>query len=241
MTLASGCGRVGFDERVQTGPSASFATSLEVSVECGVVEPMPRELQVTNTGDAELLISNATAGGGFVVMTPFPISIPPAGTTTISIRPPAAVIGTDRSGDQHTGTLELATNEDTPPPKVSLSATVVGANLEITDGSGNAAQFMFSESSGVCPAPQTAVIVNSGDLEATLAISDQSGLAVSGFTGGTITGGAGQSILVRPVTAGPCAYSGQVTYVVTGAVCTETPLVLEGAVAITGASTCACS
>jgi hypothetical protein len=231
------CGRIGFGD----SPVAAVATSLALRSECGVAVT-PGELAIENQGTAPLVIDQATATGGFSIVTPLPVTIAPGAVAALRVAPPPAVIGTDVGGAQKTGVLTIVTNEgETPSRDIALTATVVGANIAITDATSAALTLTFSGSSGLCPAPQPAYLANTGNAPVTLDAGAASGLALSGFSGGTLDPGASAMVLVWVTTGSACVGSGAVTYVVTGSACTTTPTVLQATFNITGSSSCFCT
>lgn len=210
--------------------------------ECGVATPPTVDVVVTNLGTAELVISGADANGGFVVTTTLPLTIAAGAQATLAVRPPAAVIGTDRGGSTKTGTLTLSTNApDLISPTVALIANVVGANVAFTNAAGAPITLAFSGSSGACPAPQAVFIRNTGSAPMTFGAASASGFAFTGFSGGMIEAGGSVTQMVRPFATGSCSYAGAITYQVTGSVCSAPLATLQATFNITGTSSCFCS
>lgn len=213
LWLVAGCGRVGFED-VDAGIGAiDVATNLSLSTACGAT-PESAMLPVTNIGTAVVTLT-ASASGGFVVDAP--AAIAPGETAMVSVRAPIAVIGTDRGGQAKTGALTLSTSVG--ERVVSLSAMVVGANLDVTDFTG-APVVNLSFTSSSCPGQLGVVVTNTGNAPATLARVTPVGYAASGFVSGMVNVGASTSVGVRPLTNGPCAGAFSVGYTVTGQVCT---------------------
>lgn len=241
--LTSACGRLGFEE-LADGPVAAVPPTLAVDVECGAPLPPPSAVRVTNTGGDELRITSAQATGGFTVVTTLPLVIAPGDVASLEIRPPAAVIGTDRDGSQRTGSLDLVTNEDgLASHQVALVATILGANVELTDlMSQPLSALAFSAGSGACPTSKTAQVTNTGSRAIQVAIEPTSSFAIAAGVSGVMVGPGSSAVFsVRPLTSGPCSGADVLAVAVTGPVCAVTPSVLQATFDITGASTCACS
>jgi hypothetical protein len=124
---------------------------------------------------------------------------------------------------------------------VMLVATVIGADFAITDANGQPTSFDLTGTSGVCPAPVSSRITNTGRGSATVTFAAQSGFAISGFSGGVLGPGEQGDFAVRVSTNGPCSGIGMIAYSATGEVCTEVPTVLQATFTISGSSSCACS
>lgn len=227
-------------------PVAAFAPLVTGATTCGEAVPAIVNLAIENTGTADLVISAADASGGFLVMTTLPITIAPAGTSALEIRPPAAVIGTDLGGSTKTGTLTLTTNEPTPTRTAELAVLVNGANLELRDGAGQPIALEFT-SDGTCPAPLAVFLHNSGNAPVEIiGQSSASGFAFGGFASGVIAPGASVQQDIRPFTTNACSGSETITYQVTGTtLCngdgSSASLGITATFNITGTSFCFCS
>lgn len=246
-TLAAGCGGDGKAGQLADAPPAGpvavlpSPAAVTASAECGVAIPAVAELTIGNAGTKELVISAASADGGFTVTTALPVTIAAGAQGKLAIRPPAAVIGTDRGGATKAGTLTLTTNEDgTQARTVALTATVVGANIAITNAAGQPVTLAFSSASG-CPAPQAVFIRNTGNAPAMVGAAMASGFGFDGFSGGVVAAGAAPTQMVRPVTTADCMRSEAITYQVSGSTCGASTAALQATFNITGSSTCACS
>lgn len=249
------CGRLGFDERAAPppdgdtatdatpiGPRAQLsATSLAASAECGVAQPPSVVLSIGNTGDTDLVVTSATATGGFTVTSPLPVTVPPGDATQLAIAPPPAIVGTDLAGDTKLGTLTLTTNDPVAAPPVDLTATVIGANIGFVAQGAPVSLVTFSAMSA-CPLPQPVRIVNTGTKPATIAFTGTSNVTFAGFSGGVLDASSSAAIDLRASTTGACAVNGgYLLYTVTGSVCTTTPNALAVKIDINGSSSCFCS
>lgn len=222
---------------------ATFPATLTTTATCGVAVPATADVAVMNTGSEPLIIASATATGGFTVTTTTPLTIAPGASATLTVRPPAAVIGTDVGGTTKTGMLAFVTNETGAPTRtVALSATVNGANLALVDNAGAALPaIMFTSGSG-CPVSQEVFLRNTGNLAATVTSPSASGFGFGGFSPSAVVG-AGETIN-QPVsvsTLGPCTGTATVSYQATGTICTTLPVTLNASFTISGQSSCFCS
>ncbi len=234
-TSLGSCGRVGFGD---DGGALSIASSLQLTIECGVV-PASAALEVQNPGEVTVQITDFDATGGFGLDDTLPIEIAPGASVRLAVRPPTAVIGTDRSGVARTGALTLVTSAG--PYSVDLTADVMGANLDLTDTAGMPVTLTFS--GPACPAPITARIVNSGNRAVTLEQIAPTAFRYTGFASGELflAAGASANISVRPFTMSACTTSETLHFTVTGSVCTTTPIVLAASFDLTGSTTCVCT
>jgi hypothetical protein len=245
--LSVGCG--GDDQVGHLGdappiavPAIELGALPMLATTCGQPAPAPVGLLVSNPGNSNLVITSATATGGFAVTTTFPLTIAPGVGATIAVRAPLAVIGTDRGGAVKLGTLTLASNAAISPSYVlDLAATVVGANLVFTDDTGQpvAMPLAFSASSGSCPAPASVSLHNTGNQPITVGAASASGFTFGGFSGGTIEAGAAVSQAIAVHTTSGCSLDEDIAYQVTGTVCTGPTVTLPARVAI-GGSACSC-
>jgi hypothetical protein len=215
-------------------PDASLAVAMfpaEVTTfaaECGVAVPDTVDVSITNSGTEPLVIASATATGGFTVVTAAPITIAPGASAALTVRPPAAVIGTDIGGSTKDGVLSFVTNETGAPTRtVALASTVDGANLELRASSDIASKPLAAiamMSSTGCPSPFEVFIHNTGNRHVQLAPPFASGFGFQGFSpSSSLPPG---EYVVAPITAstlGDCEEQGEVQFAATGAVCTELP------------------
>lgn len=239
---ATACGRLGFDEpRTTSAPVASVNALLETTSECGILTPPGVDLVIKNLGDEDLEVLEATPTGGFAVDAVLPLVIAPGDEVRVAVRPPAAVIGTDRGGDIRSGQLTLVTNDPAATETVvELQTTILGATIAVTDLAMQPVTLTFVSATGACPAPQLVKLINLGNLPVTVDNAGGTGLA-TGFSTVSLDPGSNTTINVRPETNNACSFTGQLTYTVTGSVCSATPGVLMASVNITGASSCVCS
>lgn len=233
---AAACGRLGFDDGAP--PALSVPASLRLETECGVA-PITYPLEILNTGATVIRIDDVASAGGFAIEDALPLEIAPGDSFKLAVRPPAAVIGTDRGGDTKAGTLTLLTTDGAYT--VELAADVRGANVDLTDLGGLPLTLTFSGPQ--CPAPITARVLNSGNRPASVDLPSTSAFRITGFASGDllVAGGASMTLDVRPYTSNECANSETISFVVTGSVCTTTPIVLQASFDLTGSSSCACS
>ena len=228
-----------------TGPVAGLPSApLSATAECGVAMPPTADLVIANTGGSELVITEAIADGGFAVTTTLPLRIAAGAQGSLAVRPPAAVIGTDRGGTTKSGTLTLTTNEPTPTRTVALSAKVLGPNLAFTDAGGAPITLLLQSPTGTCPAPLAVFLRNTGTAPLTVGAAVASGFAFGGFSGGVLEPGASATQQIRPRTDSACTVSDTIIYQVTGNTCGSSTAALAGVFEITpqgGASTCFCS
>ncbi|HEY0192272.1 MAG TPA: hypothetical protein VGC42_14220 [Kofleriaceae bacterium] len=213
----------------------------EMNAECGMPGPA-YPIMLGNRGDQDLVITGGevgpaqvrvagnererlpAAGSGssgsdmYQVLTAFPITIPAGGTSVIRIKTPDSVTGTDLARSTKTATLMLATNAaDSEAFPIELVTTVTGANLGVTIVGGGGADGrtmnFTGASAGMCPAPRSLKVSNTGNLGVQATISPRSGSGVgaayaSGFTSGAVEAGQTQTATWRPFTTGQCSVHG---------------------------------
>lgn len=222
-------------------PRAIVPASATAPATCGEAAATV-DLTLGNQGQATLELTEAQITGGFALVTSLPITVAPGATTTVTVRAPMAVIGTDRAGVTRTGTLTFTSNQPGGLTPIALESPVAGANLALVDTEGTELTTLaFSATSG-CPAPQAVRIRNNGTQPAT--VTSPSG---SSFSFGTLTPGAtiapGQTIeqTVSLFTLGPCAGTEMVSYDATGVVCTGPTVPLTLTFTVSSGSSCYCS
>lgn len=265
VAAVAGCGRLGFDSHAAGGqdgpavdsprpadgpgsdapagsPRLGTVTDLQVTSTCGGANDSI-QVPISNLGTADLIITDAQFTNGFGTTVPIslPLQIPPGQLVRIDVVGPAAVIGTDLGGSVKTGTLTLVSNDPAGPTVVPLADLVIGANVALDQGGSAVTSIALVASGGACPATQFVALLNTGNADATVVFGGESDLVLASFTSGTLGSGSSSSASVRAFTQSACVETGTVTFTVTGNVCTETPLVLQGNVNITGASSCFCS
>jgi len=229
------------------GPALSLSSVPTLSSACGDTQPATVGVMITNTGGSDLVIG-AEVTGGFSIATTLPLTIGAGATAAVSIRPPLAVIGTDRGGTIKSGTLTVTTNEPGSAPRVvELAATVIGANLEIADLAGHAGVSMTAD--GKCPDPGTVVLRNTGNRPITISAprtssSSAPSFAFNGFSGGTLQAGDSTAQQIKVLTENNCSGADNINYDISetaGPVCTSGPTVSAPAsYDITGLSFCSC-
>ncbi|HVK76341.1 MAG TPA: hypothetical protein VM734_23610 [Kofleriaceae bacterium] len=222
--------------------TAEFAATLTMEADCGVASPPTVDLTITNTGTEPLVVSGASATGGFTVTTAEPLTIAPAGTGVLTVRPPAAVIGTDLGGTTKTGVLSFTTNETGAPTRtVDLASTINGANLVLADREDQPLTMLSFAAASGCPAPTTVRVRNTGNRDASLDDPSASGFGFGGFSPSSFVPAQGSvQHTVSVFTLGPCSGTATVSYEATGTVCTA-PLALPTTFTLPGSSGCFCS
>lgn len=170
-------------------PVVSVASNLALTAVCGA-NPVGQSLVVQNTGNADLIINNASASDSFQV-TPSTTQIAPGDSATFTVDPPVAIIGEHRDGQTMPGTLTLDTNAG--PHAVSLSALVKGANI---DNSVTTPPLLLRALDGSCPA-QNVTLTNHGTSSVQLN-GFGTDLALTGISGVTIAPAATRAITIRP-------------------------------------------
>lgn len=245
--LAGGCGddddRVGKLPDAPAGPPiADVAAALATSTQCGVQSPASANLMISNTGGTELVISGAEASGGFSVTSTLPLTIPARSQGMLAVRPPAAVVGTDRAGNVKSGTLTLTTNESSSTRTIALTAAV-RSNVELTNQEGAPISLAFTSPTSSCPAPKTVYIKNTGTTPVTFGRPTASGrFLFDGFTSGTIAaGGMEQTTYTLHIDDQLCSGNATVSYSLTGEACGASTLSLPATFSISQASGCFCS
>jgi hypothetical protein len=169
-------------------------------------------------------------------------------SASLVLRPPEAVVGSDAGGSSRTGTLTVTTNELTGRThQVSLSSTVVGANLRLLDATGAPTTSVTFNTTQRCPSPTTIFVQNTGNAPASVAIANTnfhlfqwSAFAPSPI----IPGGSAVSHALGVFTEndnGACNGAVTVQYTATGALCTLMPLDLQASFNIAGSGSCFCS
>jgi hypothetical protein len=260
-----GCGRMWFDpSRDQPGgvlpdaplaPDASVDASADAAIDAtagpaprlDVVAMLPMEavcgstpevtmLTVTNSGNADLTISNATVTGDPFRVNESPLLIPAGTSGNFAIEPPMAVVGTDLGGSIKRAILKIESNAGTA--MVDLEALVKGANIVVLPPS----PLDFTGTSGVCPAAKPFGVKNTGN-QTIQVIPEAAGPFAFDQSSSVDTFLDPDEELfldVRPVTT-QCSGSGNVGYTFSsGTICHADPL-LEVNLDIQGSSSCFCS
>jgi len=228
-------------------PVATFGTVPAMAASCGSTATTPVTFTVQNTGDAPLTITSATASGGFVLGTTFPMTIAANASATVTVRPPLAVIGTDVGGSTKSGTLSLVTNEiGNPTRNIALASTVMGANLVFTDTAGNVVTSASFTATQACPARQTLYVKNTGNLSANVSITTANFqlFQYTGFSPSS-TVAVAPSIGVSHVLSvwtvqNACTGTQAMQYAATGTIC-KLPGTLTASFNIGGQSSCFCT
>jgi hypothetical protein len=223
-------------------PAVNLATALAMDATCGG-GTTTADLVITNVAGAAVIVTAIDVGGGFFTKTALPLTIPIGDQVSVTVYPPSAVIGTDRGGATVTGTLTVTTDLGGAPPPVTLTSTIIGANLALVDSGGQAlTQVALDSATAACPPPTPVFVRNTGNAAADLFTSGASNFVIGGFTpSSTVPAGGVVSAELSVSTFSECAGSETISYQATGAVCTATPLALAASFNITGTSVCFCS
>jgi len=250
LWTSAACGRIGFGALGATpgdaaNPVDTAAVALVVpptlsfDAVCGQAMAATADLTITNPGTAAATITDAVASTGFTVVTGLPLDIPAGGSATLTVRPPAAVVGTDIPGSAKTGTLTVTA--DGASYGVALSATTVGSTVELQTLAGGTFVLALSGFSGQCPAPVSALLVNTGNTSANIVFETPTAFVLAGFSGGALDAGASALVQIRADTEAACSGSGSIGYNVPASSCDVEPTTIDGTFVITGASMCFCS
>jgi hypothetical protein len=227
---------------VGKAPVAAIGAVPAMSADCGAAAPATVDVPVSNTGDAPLTITAASASGGFVVTSAIPMTIAAGASGVVSVRPPLAVVGTDLGGSVKTGTLSLVTNEiATPTRTAALASTVMGANISLVDAAGNPLTSLAFTADAACPAPQEVFVKNTGNVKVHLSPPPGTLFAAGFFSPSSLVDGGGTiSDALRPFTSKACTATETISYASSGPRCTA-PATLQATFTITGQSSCFCS
>jgi hypothetical protein len=197
------------------GPQIAVIAPGTMQTFCGGSTP-PGTLAIQNIGDQDLQVSNILTTNGFTNESKITsATIKPGQTTTLSILPPKAIVGTDLGGAEKTGMVQLTTNvPDAPSMQVPLTATVVGANITITAvTNGVPKNLVFEASSGSCPASQSVTFQIDHVIPGTLIPIKQTGLFnLGGFPGGTVQGDTQETTVVSVASGNTCVSGGSVSF-----------------------------
>jgi hypothetical protein len=239
----------------KAGPIAQYATAtLTFAPTCGQPAPAGVALTITNGGTAPLSISGIKATSGYTIsgQPAGPIAPGKSDSITVQANAPSGEAG----GSTRTGTLSFTTDEyGSPTHQVSLSATIMGANLGFTDANGTTitSQPLVCCGSGAACEPWwacgydglTYYIHNSGNQSATLGaavVSEPNYFSVSALVPSS-TVAAGASVSAAPFgpdysnnppvcsANGPLNHNETVTYPAQGNICVPLPtltVVLQG-------------
>lgn len=241
---AAGIDGPGFDATTidAAPPALTFASTLAMTAACGGAAT-DATLTITNVAAQPVTITALDLTGGFTLDVALPATIAGGADRTITVSPPAAVIGTDVGGATVTGTLTITADVGGALAPIDLTSTVIGANLALVDAAGQPqAAVALDTADASCPAPRAIFIHNGGNAPASLFASGASNFTVGGFTPSSdVAAGATVSTDLAVLTFGTCTASETVTYQVTGTVCSVTPLALAASFNIAGSSACFCS
>jgi hypothetical protein len=225
------------DVAIASAPILEVAPTLATTVSCGA-PPQQAALVVTNKGNAELEITNATVTGAPFQLKTVPVTIAPGAMASFEILPPMAVVGTDLGGDVKHGTLKIESNAGTA--MVSLEATVFGANLVMTTPQ----PFTFQGTSGACPLARQVSIQNMGNSTITVDpdLTGPFGFSFSSSPDTILSPGETLIIDVHVVTSSQCAGSGTVAFAPSsGALCAISPSSTASFTILGSSSSCFCS
>jgi hypothetical protein len=222
------------DATAAPAPILEVAPSLSMNIACGAT-PQAKTLTVTNSGNAALMINDATVTGDAFMLILSPVVIAPGDSGTFTIEPPMAVIGTDLGGSVKRATLRIESNA--PVATVDLEANVIGANIIVTPPS----PLDFTGTSGACPDRKPFGVRNTGNQGILVIPEAESPFVFDPSSSDTFLDPDESLVLdVRPVTS-ECQGSGNVGFTATsGTICHADPLLLVN-LDIQGSSTCSCS
>lgn len=225
-----------------SGPAAIVPAVVELAASCGSTTTEAVKFQVINSGNEPLQVRSATADNGFVVAAELPATVQPGAAITLSVKPPAAVIGTDVGGSTKMGTLSIDSDDPNGVSKVVLRSRIHGANLVYVDAEDKViTKLAMTSPDNTCPAPGRFFIKNTGNEEAHVE-TPAGTYAVTRVSGGDeILAGDKLEFSVSPNSSSDCAISGELTYeATTDTVCTISP-VLEMSQLTNGSSdSCFC-
>lgn len=242
LPLAS-CDDEGGDGDKSNSPAILIPGQVTFSVFCGATTaPTPVKFQVTNSGSRPLEVSSATATGGFVVTASLPDTVQPGASIVVEIKPPAAVVGTDRVGQAKRGTLTVTSNDPAGPREISLFADVKGAAPSFEDVDGKAITKIDLRSPNTdCPAPVEFRVKNGGERPLTIGeITGAYNVTLVGKEDTTIGPGESLALRVNPDMSVECSASGTVTFPLTGGTC-ATEITLPVTQLVNGSTTqCSC-
>ncbi len=159
-------------------------TALEIPVLCGAASA-GTELLFSNTSDQAVELTELTLEGPFESDATLPLTIQPGARQTVRLTTAAGVIGTDKPGDERSGSVQIVSSVG--KATVALHGTVQGTTLALNDIPGVALQtplsFSCSSTAG-CPT-RTFTIVNTGDVAAKLGPPVGDGEVVGAFIPGS--------------------------------------------------------
>jgi hypothetical protein len=198
------------DVAIASAPVMDVAPMLTTTVSCGAA-PQQASLTVTNKGNADLQITNATITGAPFQLKAIPLMIAPGAMASFSILPPMAIVGTDLGGDVKHGTLKIESNAGNA--MVDLEATILGANLVMTPMPPQ--PLTFQGSSGACPSSQQVSIQNMGNSTASVDanVTGPFGFGFSSSSDRVLSPGETLIIDVHVVTSSACSGSGSVGFI----------------------------
>ncbi len=218
----------GMDATTDTGapaPVASIPTSLDlVSADCGSTTPTQKPLVITNTGTADLRVTNASFGSNtnFTVSGAPIAAIAPNGTANLTVA--VTVPSTATAKSTLTGTLTIQTNDPIhPTTTVDVTVTAHGATLAWAPSTPTSADFGFAPN-GVADTPITLTLTNTGNADAkTIAIGTPTDTHFTVDPATTATLAAGSSLTVTahftPTTLNPVTATSTISSDTTVASC----------------------
>jgi hypothetical protein len=148
-------------------------------------------IKLTNSGNASLTISQASASGpGFSIGgLPTPVTLPPGQSTTFNAQFDPSSAGSA------SGSISLTSNASGSPSTIPLSGTGVAQTLQLTP---NPSSLNFGNVNVGSSSSQSVTLTNTGNSNVSVQAISASGLGFSASSGGLpVTLGAGQSVSVN--------------------------------------------
>jgi hypothetical protein len=189
---------------------------LPVEVTIPVVCGSPRAslaMAISNTSAERVLIDQVDIDGPFQLETELPLRIEPGESQPLQLKTTPAVIGTDKPGDERSGSLSVGSSVGSV--SVALRAAVQGTTVSVDSIPGapvtEPLEFSCSSSGRTCPT-QSFHIVNTGESPVTLSApvgeNDVVGAFVPGAAELTLQPGAGVKVELRPAAGGSATAPG---------------------------------
>jgi hypothetical protein len=223
------------DATAGPAPRLDVVAMLSMDAVCGAAAETTM-LTVTNSGTADLTISDASVTGDAFRVTVMPTLIPAGMSANFGIEAPMAVVGTDLGGSLKRATLKIESNARIA--MVDLEALVKGANIVVTPPS----PLDYTGTSGTCPAAKPFGVMNTGNMTIEVIPEAESPFAFDQSSSVDTFLDPGESLFldVRPVTT-QCSGSGNVGFTISsGTICHADPP-LQVNLDIQGSSSCFCS
>lgn len=220
MALAA-CGDRGIEELDKDGPAILAPSRVVTAAYCGATSQETITVAVASVGTEPLTINSVTANNGFTVMATVPETLQPGSALKIKVTPPNPVVGTDRVGTAKTGKLTINSNDPQAVSDATLVADIKGAVVAFKDAENKVLPKIDLRSPDTtCPQPVTFKVVNDGTRPVTI------GEITGPFTveqvtdaAATIAPGASLEYRVLANSTETCVTSGNVSFAISGGVC----------------------